>query len=50
MFLFEKFTYDEEWAKKHYGLLDYIRSAWSYLNDVLIDYEFIKTLKTTKER
>ena len=44
MFLFEDFTYDEEWAKKHYGGSN-PSNAWGYLDDILHPSdEFLKEL------
>ena len=44
MFLFEDFTYDEEWAKKHYGGSN-PSNAWDYLGNILHPSdEFLKEL------
>jgi len=39
MFLFESFTYSDEEARKIYG--GYFNSAWSWIDDVLKDEDFI---------
>lgn len=48
MFLFESFTYNEEEAKKLYG--SSFRSAWSWIEDVVMDENFISQFKTPEER
>ena len=48
MFLFESFTYNEEEAKKLYG--SSFRSAWSWIDDVLRDEDFISQFNTPEER
>ena len=42
MFLFEEFTYDEEWAKKNYGE-SFIHNNW-YLDGIINDYKFKASL------
>ena len=48
MFLFESFTYNEEEAKKLYGLS--FRSAQSWIDDVLMDENYISQFNTPEER
>lgn len=48
MFLFENFIYNEEEAKKIYG--SSFRSAWSWIEDVVMDEKYISQFKTPEER
>lgn len=48
MFLFESFTYNEEEAKKLYGLS--FRRAQSWIDDVLMDEKYISQFNTPEER
>lgn len=48
MFLFESFIYNEEEAKKIYG--SSFRSAWSWIEDVLMDEDYISQFNTREER
>ena len=48
MFLFESFIYNEEEAKKIYG--SSFRSAWSWIEDVVMDEKYISQFNTPEER
>ena len=48
MFLFESFIYNEEEAKKLYG--SSFRSAWSWIEDVVMDEKYISQFNTPEER
>ena len=48
MFLFENFTYNEEEARKLYG--SSFRCAWSWIDDVLMDEDYISQFDTPEER
>lgn len=48
MFLFESFAYDEEEAKKIYG--SSFSSAWSWIEDVVMDEKYIFQFNTPEER
>ena len=48
MFLFESFAYNEEEAKKIYG--SSFRSAWSWIEDVVMDEKYISQFNTPEER
>ena len=48
MFLFESFAYNEEEAKKIYG--SSFRSAWSWIENVVMDEKYISQFNTPEER
>lgn len=48
MFLFESFAYNEEEAKKIYG--SSFSSAWSWIEDVVMDEKYISQFNTPEER
>lgn len=48
MFLFESFAYNEEEAKKIYG--SSFSSAWSWIEDVVMDEKYVSQFKTPEER
>lgn len=48
MFLFESFAYNEEDAKKIYG--SSFSSAWSWIEDVVMDEKYISQFNTPEER
>ena len=48
MFLFESFTYNKEEARKIYG--SSFSSAWSWINDVLMDENYISQFNIPEER
>ena len=48
MFLFESFIYNEEEAKKIYG--SSFSSAWSWIEDVVMDEKYISQFNTPEER